>query len=48
MRFQGCQHCGKEIEEGELYCSECRAETGVRKVKRFWISVSFSRQFFFF
>ncbi len=34
--MSSCTHCGKEIEEGELYCPECQAIAGAKKPKRIW------------
>jgi len=40
---QNCVHCGKETGEGELYCPECQAISGIKKPRRFWIfSILFS------
>ncbi len=32
-----CTHCGKGIEEGGLYCSECQAMAGAKKPRRIWL-----------
>ena len=32
-----CMRCGKEAEEGELYCPQCQASWGTRKPRRVWI-----------
>ena len=43
MNLQSCMHCGKEIGEGELYCPECQALSGIRRPRRLWIfSILFS------
>jgi hypothetical protein len=33
LNLNSCRHCGKEVDEGELYCSDCRVRSGVRKAK---------------
>ena len=36
-------HCGKETGEGELYCPECQAISGIKKPRRVWVfSILFS------
>jgi predicted nucleic acid-binding Zn ribbon protein len=46
---QNCVHCGKETEEGELYCPDCQAISGAKKPRRFWIfSILFSGLLLFF
>jgi len=43
LGLQSCVHCGKETGEGELYCLECQAISGIKKPRRFWIfSILFS------
>ncbi len=33
-----CRHCGKEIDEGELYCAECLKASGARKSRNIKIA----------
>lgn len=43
MSLQNCVHCGKETGEGELYCPECQAISGIKKPRRVWVfSILFS------
>ena len=43
MTFQSCRRCGKEAEDGELYCLECRSASGVRRPRYVWVfSIVFS------
>jgi hypothetical protein len=43
LGLQSCVRCGKETIEGELYCPDCQAISGVKKPRRFWIfSILFS------
>ena len=43
MGLQSCVHCGKEADEGELYCPQCQAILGAKKPRRFWVfSILFS------
>jgi len=43
LGFHNCRHCGKEVEEEELYCPDCQALSGGRKTKKYWfISIFFS------
>jgi len=43
LTFQSCRHCGKEAEEGELFCQECRLASGIRRPRYFWVfSIVFS------
>jgi len=43
LTFQSCRHCGKEAEDGELYCLDCRSASGVRRPRYLWVfSIVFS------
>lgn len=43
MTFQSCRHCGKEAEDGDPYCPECRSASGVRRPRYLWVfSIVFS------
>ena len=35
--IENCRHCGKEIEEGGVFCPECRSIAGAKKPKRIWL-----------
>ncbi len=38
MSLNNCRHCGKEIDEGGLYCADCRAASGARKSRNIKIA----------
>jgi len=43
LTFQSCRRCGKEAEDGEIYCLECRSASGVRRPRYLWVfSIIFS------